>query len=139
MIIAHRVMKTCWLTIAMLCFGLGVAPAHAASLGDIDVKSGLYEPFHARIALRGLREGELEGMRVSLADEAAFVRAGLVRSLALSKLKFEVMATGAHGGFVKITTRERVREPSLSFVVEAAFEGASGTLQRRYDVLLDLD
>jgi Tfp pilus assembly protein FimV len=138
MMIEGRMTQTRWLAFVVLCFGLGVAPAHAASLGDIDVKSGLYEPFHARIALRGLREGELDGMRVALADEAAFARAGLVRSLALSKLKFAIVATGARRGYVKITSRERVREPSLSFVVEAAFAGASGTLQRRYDVLLDL-
>jgi pilus assembly protein FimV len=138
MMMANRVMKTLLVLVA-LCLGLGVAPAHAASLGDIDVKSRLYEPFHARIALRGLREGELDGMRVSLADEAAFARTGLERSFVLSKLKFEVIATDARRGYVKISSQERVREPSLSFVVEAAFVGASGTLQRRYDVLLDLD
>ncbi len=138
MMIESAMTKTI-LALVVLCFGAGVAPAHAAGLGDIDVKSRLYEPFHARIALRGLREGELDSMRVSLADEAAFARIGLQRSFILSKLKFEVIATADRRGYVKISSQERLREPSLSFVVEAAFAGASGTLQRRYDVLLDLD
>ena len=85
MMIESAMTKTL-LALVVLCFGLGVAPAHAASLGDIDVKSRLYEPFHARIVLRGLRDGELEGMRVSLADEAAFARIGLERAFILSKL-----------------------------------------------------
>ena len=109
---------------------------HAASLGNIVVKSKLYEPFDARIALRGVSETDLESLRVALADETVFEQAGLPRPFMLSVLKFQVVATGARRGYVRITSRERIREPSLSFIVDAQLPG--GTLQRRYDVLLDL-
>ena len=116
-----------------------MAPVHAVSLGAIAVKSRLNEPFHARIELRGLAEGESDGVRVALADDAAFARAGLQRSFVLSGLKFEVVATDARRGYVRITSHDRIREPSLSFVLEAILAGSAGTLQRRYDVLLDLN
>ena len=108
----------------------------AASLGNIEVKSKLYEPFEARIALRGVSESDLETLRVALADETVFEQAGLPRPFTLSGLKFQVVATGARRGYVRITSHERIREPSLSFIVDAQFP--TGTLQRRYDVLLDL-
>ena len=126
-----------WLAFVAVCFALGTNPVHAASLGNIDVKSKLYEPFHARIALRGASEGEMEGLKVKLAEDAVFERAALARPYALSKFKFEVVTTGARRGYVKITSHDRVREPSLSFIVEAQFP--AGTLQRRYDVVLDLN
>ena len=127
------------IALALVCCLLGAAPVYGAGLGDIEVKSRLYEPFHARIALRGVSEGELEGLRVSLASEATFERAGLQRSLFLFTLRFEVVATGAGGGYLRVTSHDRVREPSLSFVIEAALADAAGILQRRYDVLLDLN
>lgn len=109
---------------------------YAASLGNIEVTSKLYEPFEARIALRGVSESDLESLRVALAGQSVFDEAGLPRPFTLSGLKFQVVATGARRGYVRITSRERIREPSLSFIVDAQFP--TGTLQRRYDVLLDL-
>jgi pilus assembly protein FimV len=124
--------------VALVLMGIvaSAASVYAASLGNIEVKSKLYEPFEARIALRGVSEADLDALNVTLADQAVFDQAGLSRPFALSALKFEVVATGARRGYVRITTHERVREPALSFIVIAQF--AAGTLQRRYDVLLDL-
>ena len=124
--------------VALMFMGIvaGATSVYAASLGDIEVKSRLYEPFEARIVLRGVSEADLDALKVTLADQTVFEQAGLPRPFALSGLKFEVVATGARRGYVRITSHERIREPSLSFIVDAQF--ATGTLQRRYDVLLDL-
>ena len=124
--------------VALMFMGIvaGATSVYAASLGDIEVKSRLYEPFEARIVLRGVSEADLDALKVTLADQTVFEQAGLPRPFALSGLKFEVIATGARRGYVRITSRERIREPSLSFIVIAQF--AASTLQRRYDVLLDL-
>jgi hypothetical protein len=54
---ANRVVKLCALVLTVFCFGLSGASAYAASLGKLEVKSKLYEPFEARIALRGLKAG----------------------------------------------------------------------------------
>jgi Tfp pilus assembly protein FimV len=58
----------------------------------------------------------------------------------LLTLKFKVMASAAGHGYVLISSHQRVREPTLSFIVEATSVGVSGaTMQRRYDALLDLN
>ncbi|MFT5175967.1 MAG: pilus assembly protein FimV [Gammaproteobacteria bacterium] len=137
---ASRVVKLCEIVLTVLCFALSSAPAYAASLGKLEVRSKLYEPFEARIALRGVKAGELDTMRVSLADDAAFERLGLVRSMVLLTLRFKIVASAAGHGYVMISSHERVREPTLSFIVEASSVGVSGTtMQRRYDALLDLN
>ena len=140
MLLANRVVKRCSVALTVLCGCLGSLPAIAASLGELDVKSKLYESFEARIALREVKEGELDSLRVALASDTTFERFGLLRSMVLSTLTFKVVATTAGRGYVQVSSHERVREPVLSFVLEATFAGAPGTtLQRRYDVLLDLN
>ena len=137
---ANRAVKLCALVLTVCCFGLSGASAYAVSLGKLEVRSKLYEPFEARIALRGVKADELDTMSVSLADDAAFERLGLVRSVVLLTLKFKVVASAAGHGYVMISSHERVREPTLSFIIEATSVGVSGTtMQRRYDALLDLN
>ena len=124
-----------WLFLVVFCVGLGVVPVQAASLGVVHVKSKLYEPFHAHIPLRKVRD--FDALRISMADEAVFDDAGLERPFVLSKFKFRVIGTGSNRGYINVSSHERIREPALSFVIEAAF--SRGVQRRRYDVLLDLD
>jgi pilus assembly protein FimV len=112
-------------------------PCAAVGLGEMEVQSALNEPFRARIALRGLKPGEIENLQAALGDDAAFERAGLARSHLLTKLRFAARATGDRRGHVLVTSRELIREPSLSFVVAVSALGQ--VVQRRYDVVLNLD
>ena len=118
-----------------LLFCLAGVPAYAVSLGNIEVKSGLNERFAAQILLNGLVDGELDTLYISLADDEAFERVGLTREYLLTQLQFEVVTTGARSGYIKISSRSRIREPSLSLVVQLAT--ATRVINRRYDVLLD--
>jgi len=106
----------------------------ALGVGGIEVSSGLNQPFDARIPIIGAKEGELADASASLADKSIFERAGLVRTYTLTRLKFEVVATGDESGYIHITSREGIREPALEFIVEMQWR--SGSLQRKYGVHL---
>jgi pilus assembly protein FimV len=112
------------------------APAAAVGLGAIEVESGLNEPLRARVPLAGLAPGEAVGLTARLADDAAHARAGLDGPRQVRGLRFSTVPSGEHSAHVLVTSDAVLREPSFSFVLEV--EGDGGTLQRRYDVLLNL-
>jgi len=122
--------------LALLAMFAVPQPAGAVALGAIEVRSHLNEPFEARIALSGLKAGELDNLRVALAAESSFERAGLKRSYLLTRLKFSTQALSNGRAFIRVRSREAIREPGLSFIVEATSSGAS--FERRYDVLINL-
>jgi len=109
--------------------------AAALGLGSIELHSGLNQPFDARINLVSPTAGEIQSLKVQLADNDAFQRAGIDRPFVLSRLKFEVVTNDSGPDYIHITTREPVREPFLDFLVEA--DWSTGRLFREYTVLLD--
>jgi pilus assembly protein FimV len=112
-------------------------PLHAAALGlgDIRVDSALNEPLDARIELLSLDPREVQDIRVVLADQYAFKKAGLERPYLLTSLRFKVGIDARGNGFIHVTTRASVKEPFLNFLLEVNWRG--GVLQREYVVLLD--
>ena len=68
-------------------------------------------------------------------SEIVFERAGLARAYALTALKFEVVATGEESGYIRITSRDGIREPALEFIMEVNW--GSGNLRRKFSVLLE--
>lgn len=115
-----------------------VLPGAAAALGigDIEVASGLNQPFDARIAIFGAKPGEIFDVSARLADKDTFERAGLALPYSLTTLKFAVVPTeGGESGYIHITSRDGMREPALEFIVEV--EWPRGSLQRKYSVLLE--
>ncbi len=121
------------LVTAML--GALASQAHALGLGDIEILSALNQPLNAEIRLLSATPTELDELRVMLADQVAFSRAGLDRSYLLTKLKFDVQRGADGNGLIKVTTREPVREPFLDFLVQATW--SSGQILREYTVLID--
>lgn len=110
------------------------AAGMALGLGGIETESSLNEPFSARIMLRSATDAELQNLRISLGSQEAFQRAGMSRSFMLSQLQFEVVAD-ADPPYIRVSSREVVREPFLDFLVEARWP--QGRLLREYTVLLD--
>jgi len=119
--------------VALLAFLPGFA--QALGLGQIDVQSGLNQPFSARIELLSATVEEMDSLRVGLADRETFGRAGMKRSADLLQLMFSVSDTGDGRPYILIKTRDPIREPFLEFIVEAAW--VRGRLVRAYTVLLD--
>ena len=113
---------------------LVTANAWALGLGDIQSESHLNQPFEARIPLVSATTRELATLNVRLAPQAAFERAGLDVAPVLDELQFEIVSDQG-SPYIRVTTEEVVREPFLSFLIEARW--GQGRLVREYTVLLD--
>ena len=116
-----------------ICLGPGVALA--LGLGNIELSSALNEPLKARIPLRGLQTGDVDGMRAILGTSEQFRRAGLDRPFLLSRLRFRIEETAPGTASVSVTSREPITEPFLSFLIEVSWP--RGRILREYTVLLD--
>lgn len=111
------------------------ASALALGLGDIRLNSWLNQRLDAEIELVSAAADELESLEVRLADRAAFDRYGLDRDPFLNNLEFRVVRRSNGTAYVHITSTEPVREPFLTFLVEA--DWSSGRLLREYTLLID--
>ena len=109
-------------------------PASAFELGVIETRSALHEPLDARIPLRGVRNGDLEGLKVSLGSPAQFELAGVVRLEHLDRLEFTVVDRSGGAGFIHVRTDEPIIEPSLAFLVDV--DWPRGGAVRGYELRL---
>ena len=109
--------------------------ASALGLGALKATSSLNEPFDGRIEILGASATDYDTLSVKLADSQQFERAGVLRDAILLSLKFEIVETPAGNDFIRISTREPVREPFLNFLLELNW--ANGRMVREYTVLLD--
>ncbi len=122
---------------AVLAFSaLQADVASALGLGSVSVRSTLNQPLNAEIRLLDIGDLDASQIKIELASNADFERAGVERDYFLSNLRFAVELDGRGGGVVRISTREPVVEPYLNFILETRWP--SGRLLREYAVLLDL-
>lgn len=109
--------------------------ASALGLGNIDVKSGLNEPLMAEIRVLAAGPEEQQGLRVGLARPEDFANVGLDYSRLSMDLEFAVATNDRGETVVRVTSREVIREPFLSLLVEVNW--AKGRLLREYSLLMD--
>jgi pilus assembly protein FimV len=121
--------------ISALALALLPALAGALGLGGIRGDSALNEPFLARIELNGVAPEELDGVKVILASEAEFTKAGSPRSDFLTGLIFVPEVSPEGKVQVRVTSTKPIREPYLDFLVEVTWP--KGRLVKGYTVLLD--
>lgn len=121
-------------TAAAVSLALASGGAFGLGLGDIEMRSALNQPMSAEIPLTSVQAGELDGMIVKLADEAAFARAGIDRSAALTDLTFSVDSSAGRP-VIRIASNRPVVEPFLNFLLEV--DWPQGRMVREYTVLLD--
>ena len=107
----------------------------ALSLQALSVASFLGQPLDARIAVTDLGDTAIRDLRVSLADEAAFRKAGLERTPTLSTLRFKPMRGPDGRYYIRVTSQGEIREPSLDFLIRVDWPG--GSLLKSYSLLLD--
>lgn len=74
-------------------------------------------------------------MKVTLASQEAYARAGLERHYSLSKLRFSPQQKEDGSFVIKVTSSEPIREPFLDFMIEVHWP--QGRMQREFTVLLD--
>ena len=123
-----------YLLIILILF---LIPGHLLSLGlgEIEVNSALNQPLNAQINLIAAREDEFEELRVELAPANVFDRVGVPRPYFLTQLEFQPIKLPNGGTAVRVTSKDPVREPFLTFLVEVTWP--KGRLLREYTVLLD--
>lgn len=119
---------------AALLSAVWISSAAALGLGDISVQSGLNQRLSATIPVSLTEASDLESLRVALASNAEFERAGLERSVFLSSLKFEVVDDGG-APRVRVSSNEIAQEPILMLLVEARDTGSR--VLREYTIFLD--
>lgn len=126
------VRKTALVT-AML--GAFASQSFAMGLGDIRLNSVLNQPLLAEVELLSPTPADLAALRVGLASNEAYNKAGVERAFFHTKLRFEIVSRPNGTAAIKITSREAVREPYLDFLLEATW--GSGQVLREYTVLID--
>ena len=122
------------LAVSLAIGGLCV-PVHALGLGEIDPKSALNQKFNADIDLLSVQADELDSVKVGLASNDDFARAGVERPYYLSQLNFQPMMLENGEAVVRVTSDQPVREPFLNFLVEVNWP--KGRMVREYTALLD--
>ncbi len=128
-------MKVRKLAVALaLAGGLGSGLAQALGMGEGRMLTNLNEPLRAEIELSEPGELSADQIKVSLASEADFERAGLRRMDVLRRLEFEVVEV-ASGYQIQVTSDGPIREPFLNFLVELTWP--NGRLLREYSFLVD--
>mgnify|MGYP001384177094 FL=1 len=120
-----------------VALALGISPlgVQALGLGEIKLKSALNQYFSADIQLMSVEEGDLEDIRVTLASQEAFNRAGVDRPFILTKLQFKPVQLPDGTSVIQLSSRDPIREPFLNFLVEVNWP--KGKVLREYTVLLD--
>lgn len=109
--------------------------ALALGMGNIRLNSFLNQRLDAEIELVSAAGDELESLEIKLADRSAFERYGLERDPFLGNLQFRVVRRPNGTAYISVTSNEPVREPFLTFLVEA--DWSSGRLLREYTLLID--
>jgi pilus assembly protein FimV len=109
--------------------------ASPLGIGEIRLQSALNQALNAEIPLVSLDVGELSDIRVTLASPEAFAHAHIERNYQLTKLRFNIQAAPDGSYFIKVSSKEAIREPFLNFMIEVYWP--QGRLQREFTVLLD--
>lgn len=117
-----------------LCLGAFGGPLHALGLGAIRVESSLNQPFSATIPFTSLSQQEAENLRVRIADNRDFVRAGIDRSSYLSSVTLETITDDANPRIL-LRGSQIAREPLLTILIDVRAGGPR--VLREYTVFLD--
>ena len=123
--------------ILLIIGALMLLPMHSAwalGLGELKVESELNDFLLGRIDLQAVKPGDMVNLDVRLAEPEVFEDAGMPRPYILSKLRFETVSTAENAGYIKVTSKERIREPYLNFILEVVWH--RGRILREYSVLL---
>jgi hypothetical protein len=124
--------RTALLVVVLACAAAAGAAEPGLRFGGLSVASPLGAPLDAALVVEGPSGAALE---VALAPAAEYARRGLYRDPLLDGLRFEVAAQGDGRSTVRITSRDAVREPTLTLLVEA--RAARLRSQFEYTLLFD--
>lgn len=120
---------------AMIAAAIWAVTHQAAALGlsEIDLHSGLHQPFKASIKLRNFDPIEMDRVSVEIAND--LIQSQYSNSNYLpNQLKAEIK-NSSRGTVIELSSPTAVDEPFLKFAVQLNSPG--GLILRQYEVLLD--
>ena len=103
--------------------------AVALALSDVELGSYLNQRLAAQIRLLDLADGELDNLNISVSEIIDKVARGMP-----AVLRHEVVTEGSNY-YLRITSRDVIREPILNLVVE--LDWPKGHLIRNYALIID--
>jgi len=106
--------------------------AFALGLADIETHSALNQPLYATIPVSAT-QAEFSLLKVGLAPNKAFLRAGIERKKILDALIIELNKKG-HLPHIKISSKSLIREPMLEFIL--SIDSGNGRMLRSYSIFL---
>lgn len=107
--------------------------AVALGLGDIDVRSRLNQPLSARIAINAAPDDVVDDLKVGIASNEEFKRAGVEQIPYLSTLRFAVKSDGAP--YIQVSSDQPAREPFMLLLLDVRDRG--NKIVREYSLFLD--
>ncbi len=107
----------------------------ALSVEDYTLNSYLSQPLDLEIKLSELQGLSKDDIRIRLAAPEEFEAAGIEYDVLHNSLEFDVDVAGDGTGTVRVTSKQPLNEPFISFLVE--YKWPSGRLMREYNLLLD--
>ncbi|MBN8440847.1 MAG: hypothetical protein J0M28_03955 [Thauera sp.] len=122
--------KASLIALAIASFPLG---SQAASLGQINVFSGLGQPLRAEIAVSATPQ-ELQSLSARIGSVEAFRAANLPFSSAASAVRVSLDTRGGRP-LIRLSSVRPINDPFMELLVELNW--ASGQLSREYTFLLD--
>jgi pilus assembly protein FimV len=108
--------------------------AHAMGVGDITVKSRLGEPLHAEIDVFATDKELASSPSITLAPREIHTQAGIHITRTVSTLAFKLAKNEKDMPVILVSTKDLVREPTVTFMVEVEWPG--GRILRQYSVHL---
>lgn len=109
------------------------SPASALSLSEIQLNSGLHQPFSASILLRNFDPIEADRISVEIANE--LIQTQYNNSNYLPVPLTATLKTTAKGTYIVLTSPTAIDEPFMKFAVQ--LNSPDGLILRQYEVLID--
>ena len=118
----------------LVALALGSSQVLALDMGQIQVKSALWQPLLAEIPINAATPADLKGLSAQLASNEDFARAGIVGGRPTVPLSFSVVTNGSRS-VIRITSTVAVNDPYLDLLIEV--DGHAGKSVREFAILLD--
>lgn len=118
----------------LIALALSSSQVFALNMGQIKVKSALWQPLLAEIPINAAAPADLKGLTVQLASNEDFARAGIVGGRTTVPLNFSVVTSDGRP-VIRITSTVAVNDPYLDLLLEV--NGHEGRSVREFAILLD--